>query len=309
MQRLSNGIIVAGVCFWTATWVGGGEQAATKDPAAESRPGLVSSENRAVIYGTPEYAAAVARPAGPIALAPGPQLFLDEYLIESAAGVTRKVLSPQRDPAIPNPIITGPEDRCFQPYFTVSRSPETGRYRIWYGAWRDDQSMGRSHIAYLESDDGIRWQRPAKILKDPADIQFGSEVLDEGRDFPDPARRYKYSWRHGGGLRIATSPDGFDFTPLSPAVVLPHSHDITNIWRDPLRNRYVATVSEMLQLEQMRELRRTTLQAVSDDLLHWSPKSIVLAADNRYDQGVLQFYAMNGYLVRGELVIGMVKNL
>lgn len=283
--------------------------AARKGVPAGTTASVASLANRAVIYGTPECTAATARPAGPIALGPGTHLFVDDYLIETSSGVTRKVLSPQRDPSIRNPIITGPEDRCFQPYFTVSRSPETGKYRIWYGAWRDDKSMGRSHIAYLESDDGIHWQRPAKILKDPADIQFGSEVLDEGTDFRNPAQRYKYSWWHGGGLRIATSPDGFRFTPLAPEVVLPHGHDITNIWRDPLRNRYVATVSEMLQLDHMREARRTTLQAVSDDLLHWSPKWIVLAADNRYDKDVLQFYAMNGYLVRGGLVVGMVKNL
>ena len=282
-----------------------GKQRLVTDPAAAGA-GLV---NRALIYGTPECAAATVRPVEPIPLGPGPHLLLDEYLIESSQGVTRRVASPPRDASLPNPIVTGPEDRCFQPYFTVSRSPETGKFRIWYGAWRDDQSMSRSHIAYLESDDGVHWKRPAKILKDPAEIQFGSEVLDAGPSGPDPARRYTYSWWHGGGLRIATSPDGFDFTPLSPQVVLPHGHDITNIWRDPIRNRYVATVSEMLQLEHMREQRRTTLQAVSDDLLHWSPKWIVLAADNRYDKDVLQFYAMNGYLARGELVIGMVKNL
>lgn len=265
--------------------------------------------NRALIYGTPEAAAATAPPDGPVTLGSGPHLLLDEYLIESSQGVTRRVTCPPRDAGVPNPLVTGPEDLCFQPYFTVSRSPETGKYRIWYGAWRDDQSMSRSHIAYLESDDGVHWKRPARILKDPAEIQFGSEVLDAGPHSPDPARRYTYSWWHGGGLRIATSPDGFDFTPLSPQVLLPHGHDITNIWRDPIRNRYVATVSEMLQLEHMREQRRTTLQAVSDDLLHWSPKWIVLAADNRYDKDVLQFYGMNGYLARGDLVIGMVKNL
>lgn len=275
------------------------------DPAATGA-GLV---NRALIHGTPECAAATGRPAEPIPLGPGPHLLLDEYLIGSSQGVSRRVMPPARDPDLPNPVVTGPEDRCFQPYFSVSRSPENGKYRIWYGAWRDDQSMSRSHIAYLESDDGVRWKRPAKILKDPAKIQFGSEVLDAGPSAPDPARRYTYSWWHGGGLHIATSPDGFDFTPLSPHVVLPHGHDITNIWHDPIRNRFVATVSEMLQLEHMGQQRRTTLQAVSDDLLHWSPKWIILAGDNRYDKDVLQFYAMNGYLARGDVVIGMVKNL
>ncbi len=283
----------------------GGKRRLAADPAATGA-GLV---NRALIYGTPECAAATVRPAEPIPLGPGPHLLLDEYLIESSPGVTRRMTPPPRDPNLPNPVVTGPEDRCFQPYFTVSRSPETGTFRIWYGAWRDDQSMGRSHIAYLESDDGVGWKRPAKILKDPAEIQFGSEVLDAGPNAPHPARRYTYSWWHGGGLHIATSPDGFNFTPLSPQVVLPHGHDIANIWRDPIRNRFVATVSEMLQLEHMGQPRRTTLQAVSDDLLHWSPKWIILAGDGRYDKDVLQFYAMNGYLARGDLVIGMVKNL
>ena len=264
--------------------------------------------NRAVVYGTPECAAATPRPAGPIALGPGPHLFLDEYLIEAGEGVTRKVTSPRRDAKIPNPIVTAKEDRCFQPFFTVSRAPETGRFRIWYGAWRDDRSASRSHIAYMESDDGIHWRRPTKIINDPGPLQFGSEVLDEGPG-GDASRRYKYSWWYGGGMRIAVSPDGFAFTPISPDVVLPHNHDITNIWRDPIRNRYVATVSEMLQLEHMTQRRRTTLQAVSNDLLHWDAKWIVLAADSRYDKDLLQFYAMNGYLARGELVIGLVKNL
>lgn len=269
----------------------------------------LSSANRALIYGTPEAVVGAGRPAGPIRLGPGPHLLLDEKLIESSEGITRRVNSPKRDTDIPNPIVTGPADRCFQPYFTVSRAPETGTWRIWYGAWREDKSMSNSHLAYMESDDGIHWRRPPKILKDPGPLQFGSEVLDEGPGAAEPAGRYKYSWWHSGGLRIAVSADGLDFSPLSPDVVLPHGHDINNIWRDPIRNRYVATVSEMLQLENMDQPRRTTLQATSQDLLHWTPKQIVLAGDKRYDKNVLQFYAMNGYLARGDLVIGLAKNL
>ena len=242
-------------------------------------------------------------------LKPGPHLLLDEYLIEAAEGLTRKVNPPARDPGLPNPIVTAKEDRCFQPYLTVSRSPETGAFRMWYGAWRDDKSMGRSRLAYLESDDGIHWKRPARILKDPGELQFGSEVLDEGPNCPGPSKRYKYCWWFGGGTRIAASPDGFAFTPLSPQVVLSHNHDISNIWRDPIRNCYVATISGMMRLEHMKQPRRTTMQATSDDLLRWSPKWLVLTADERYDKDVLQFYAMNGYLARGDLVIGMVKNL
>lgn len=279
----------------------------SRPATAPSPPGPLS--NRASIYGTPE-TTAVLRPRGsPIALKAGPHLFVDEYLIELSENVTRRIQQPARDPRLANPVVTGPLDRCFQPFFSVLRDPQSGRFRIWYGAWRDDKSPSASRIAHMESDDGIQWKRPPQVLADPAPIQFGSEVLDEGPHCSDPANRYKYGWWHGGGLRVAGSPDGFHFKPLAPGVVLAHDHDINNLWQDPIRKRYVATVSTVRELPQFKGGRRTTLQAVSDDLIHWSPARIVLAADDRYDRDITQFYAMSGFLARGELVIGLVKVL
>ena len=116
-------------------------------PAPSPAADLPQREGRAIIYGTPEYAAAMTRGERTITLRPGPHLFLDEYLIESSQNLTRQVQAPARDSKGTSPIITGKEDRCFQPYFTVSVSPETGKFRIWYGASRDDRSMGRYHLA------------------------------------------------------------------------------------------------------------------------------------------------------------------
>lgn len=265
--------------------------------------------NRSSVYGTPEAASASRRESGAIPLRTGPQLFVDDYLIESSENLMRKVVAPKRDPGVPNPVITGPEDRCFQPFFTVLKDAASGRFRAWYGAAKTDRALSASHIAYLESEDGIRWLRPARILEDPGPIQFGSEVLDEGPGFADASRRFKYGWWHGGGLHVAASADGLRFEPLAPEVVLAHDHDINNLWRDPLRNRYVATISSSRQTPHARGPRRTTLQAFSADLLHWSPAWVALAADDRYDKDFLQFYAMSGFLVRGDLVIGFVKAL
>ncbi len=278
------------------------------------RPASVPADplpNHATIYGTPEAAAAVASEQGkePIVLEPGPHLFVDDYLIETSRNLVRKVQQPARDPGIPNPLVTGKGDRCFQPFFSVLRDARTKRFRIWYGAWRDDKSTNASRIGHMESDDGIHWQRPAQLLDDPGPIQFGSEVLDEGPDFPDAANRYKYGWWYGGGLHVAGSADGLHFKPLAPGVVFAHDHDINSIWRDPVRGRYVVTASSSRELPQFKGKRRTTLQAFSDDLLHWSPASIVLAADDRYDKDITQFYAMSGFLARGGLVIGLVKVL
>ena len=78
----------------------------------------------------------------PVPVHPGPHLFIDDHLIESSCNSVRLVVQPARDYSLPNPLVTGSEDRCFQPFFTVLRSPETGRYRLWYGSWKDDQKEG-----------------------------------------------------------------------------------------------------------------------------------------------------------------------
>ncbi len=267
---------------------------------------VAGSGNTAAIY-SPASPAASAR--GPIELKPGPHLLLDDFLIESSSNIARKVNLPVRDPAIPNPVVTGREDGCFQPYMTVVRDAASKRFRLWYGVRTKDFNTGQSHIGYLESDDGIHWNRPHRVLPDPATIQFGVSVLDEGTWFPKPAERFKFAWYHGGGLRIATSPDGLAWTPLSPDVVLAHNHDITGLFWDPLRQRYVATVSFYITGPTWSGTRRVTKHSASNDLLHWSEPWLVLTPDDKLDEGETQFYAMDGYLARGDLIMGMVKVL
>lgn len=245
----------------------------------------------------------------PVPIHPGPHLLIDDYLIESSRNLTRKVNQPKRDPSIPNPLVTGKQDRCFQPYFTVLRNPKTSRFRIWYGASTTEKHMSRSHIGYMESQDGIHWIRPARMLKDPATIQFGCEVIDEGPDCLEPSKRYKFSWWFKGGLHIATSPDGLNFKPLVEWVVLHHNHDINNISWDPLRKCYVATVSTVTTGDKWSGSRRVTMQSFSKDLLHWRIPWYVLTPDDSIDEGETQFYAMSGFIVRGPLKIGMVKIL
>ncbi|MEW6360314.1 MAG: PA14 domain-containing protein [Planctomycetota bacterium] len=249
------------------------------------------------------------KPKEPIRLRSGPHLFLDDYLVESSRNVARGVNRPVRDPRIPNPIVTGKEDRNFQPFLTVLRDPKTMRFRMWYGIWKESKDIGSSHIGYMESEDGIHWIRPVRVLDDPAPIQFGNSVLDEGPDFPDPSKRYKLGWWKDGGLKIAVSPDGLNWTSLASYVVLRHNHDITNIFRDTLRNRYVATISVFTTSPLWNGMRRATMQSVSQDLLCWQTPWCVLAPVESVDEGQTQFYAMNGHIIRGDLWIGLVKVL
>jgi hypothetical protein len=246
----------------------------------------------------------------PTAIRPGPHLFIGDYLIESSQGVARQVVQPRRDPNIPNPLVTGLDDRNFQPYLTVLHDPDRqpNNFRIWYGARTDNYDMGGSHIGYLESVDGVNWIRPALIL-DPYPIQFGCSVVDRGPQYPNLVERYKYGYYYDGGLCIGVSPDGLTWQRLVPNPVLPHNHDITGIFWDVIRACYAATVSAYTTGSSWSGNRRVTMQSFSDDLIHWQVPWYVLTPDDSSDEGQTQFYAMDGYLVRGPLKIGMVKVL
>jgi hypothetical protein len=274
----------------------------TMKKGAEHVP-LTNANARVYMPGQP------AHTAEPIRLKPGPHLFIDDHLIESSTQVRRQVNMPVRDDAIPNPIVTGKEDGCFQPYMTILRDPDTNLFRIWYGRRTEDSNPGRSRIGYTESEDGIHWRRPARVLPEPGPIQFGISVIDEGPHFPDPSRRYKFGWYMDGGLKVAVSPDGLAWTPVTSGVVLPHNHDINSIAYDPVRARYVATISVYRGGETWTGNRRITMHSHSDDLVDWSIPHYVVLPDPEVDDGETQFYAMEGYLARGDLIIGMVKVL
>ncbi len=266
-------------------------------------------EDRSMIY-QPERGipGAVAEAESPLPAQPGPHLLLDDYLIAASHGVRRVVLPPRRDPALPNPLITGPTDRCMQPFFSVLRDASSGRSRIWYGAWREDRSTGRTQLATMDSPDGIHFIRPHRLCATP-EIQFGSSVLDRGATHPEAATRYIYSYWLEGGTRLLASADGFAWKPLVEGVVLPHDHDITGLSWDPLRQTYVATVSTYTTGAAWTGQRRTTLMSFSPDLQRWQTPWVVLAASSALDAGETQFYAMDGYLTRGSLRLGMVKVL
>jgi hypothetical protein len=251
------------------------------------------------------------RPAegNPIRLGPGPHMFLDDYLIAESRNLERRVHRPQRDSRIPNPLITGKEDECNGPYMTVIRDPAGGMYRIWYNTNKVKFQDGSSHVATMQSRDGIHWIRPHRVLADPGAFDFGSSVLDEGPGVSDPSSRYKLAWYSGGGLRLAVSSDGLDWKPWKSYAVIRHSHDITNIFYDGARRRYLATISVYNTGPNYSGQRRCTMQTASTDLLNWEKPWYVLRPDDRIEKDQTQFYAMCGYLQRGDLLIGLVKVL
>jgi hypothetical protein len=284
--------------------------------ASMSRAADVLSKASIYIPATTRRAADAAEP---ITLKPGPHLFIDDSLIAESCNVRRVVNRPERDERIGNPIVTGKRDGCFQPYMTVVSDLERGRFRIWYGARTPDFDPSQSRLGYMESDDALHWGG-ARVLETPY-VQFGASVLDEGPGSADPQRRFKFAWwapptppGGKGGMKLATSPDGLLWTQMkrpgaADDVILPHNHDIDGIFRDPVRNRYIAIASRHVTDPAWSGERRVTAQSVSDDLLEWKTPWRVLVPDPKREHEQTQFYAMDGFLSRGPLLIGMVKVL
>ena len=238
----------------------------------------------------------------PVTQSTGPHLFLDNFLIDTESGASRIVVPPVKHA---QPVVDGPTDKCFQPYVSVHRIPETGRFRIWYAV---PESAVQSHWATMESADGIHWERPHRVLDDPGHIQFGVSVLDDQGIDPDPRRRWKMGWYAHDGLQIAASADGLHWSKLAPGPVLRHNHDINHVYRDPVRNRYGAVVSQVVDDPEWGGPRRIPYHSESTDLIRWSrPRRIIHPEPD--ETGEVQFYAMGGVIARGDLLIGLVKVL
>src|SRR5205085_10763108 len=117
----------------------------------------------------------------PITLDSRHQLFLDDYLIASMKNVKRTVEQAQKHAK--NPLIWPTEsweDKLSTIYGSVIRDGE--KYRAWYKS-----GMG---VGYAESDDGIRWTKPALDL-----------VLIDGQ-------KTNLLWRKSGKTE---PPEGFPF--------------------------------------------------------------------------------------------------
>ncbi|MFC2084360.1 hypothetical protein ACFLS9_04820 [Bacteroidota bacterium] len=252
----------------------------------------------------------------PIKLNKGPHLFIDDYLIAEQSFLNRTVNNPEK---LPEPVIVAgmDNDQVWQPYLSVFRDPESGRFRMWYNTPIDTNEVSRCHIGYIESEDGINWIRPHKVLKDPHTIQFGVTVIDRGKDYPNPNERYVLGSYLKPGFRISTSPDGLNWTVISEDPVLLHNHDISSLHWDPLREHYFAPVSHRLSGfadpadTTWDDRRRIPHQSVSKDLKNWEEIWPIFKPKigAPIEKGETQFYSMSGVIVRGDLLIGLVKIL
>ena len=312
-SEIATAWVLALGLVWLTSSVNGAEATGESPATRPARVGPIYVEDGGGRAQSP-------RNAEPLLLKPGPQLFLDDYLIESSRNVSRRPVTLQRDPAIGNPIVTGAHlnggaegDRNFQPWLSILRDPQSGRFRIWYNIGIDS---GTSRIGYMESDDGIHWQRPHRELSKPDNVIFCDAVIDEGPAFQPPAERFKmafYSKAHRA--EIWASPDGLEWSFFSPGPA--PTNDIINLVRDAARGRYLLTHGAPTVPEDGYKghtqnskdtYRRLVGQSSSTDCRHWTPPHRIIMP-GKGDEGITEFYGVGGLLCRGDLIVGTLKVL
>jgi hypothetical protein len=255
-----------------------------------------------------------------------PQLFLDDYLIESMKGLKRVVQSPGR---LPNPVLDSKTFGTTQPYMTVLRDAKSDRFRIWYN--------NKAAVWHAESDDGITWRNPKSVWE--TSHCFGASVIDEGPSSGDPERRYKMAnWQatriredkpgDDGGMWVAFSADGLRWKsyeknpvlatwPEGYGKIVPHgAQDIIDVFYDPYQEHYAVALKTPAVKEDGfaqapragQSIRRLVGMSTSKDFIHWEkPWRILLP--NEKEEGLLEFYGMAGIHKRGGLFIGLVRVL
>jgi hypothetical protein len=198
---------------------------------------------------------------------PQKQLFLDDYLVASAANIFRRIHPAEKSRS--NPVIrqTEPwEDPFNILYGSVIRDGE--KYRAWY--------KSGPGVSYAVSDDGIHWIKPpldlVTINGAKTNILFrkiselkGSEALPYYHELfgvhkddrePDPSRRYKMGflsidWEYKGpregrfregqrrGLGVAGSPDGIHWKLIDSFASEAICDGATHWMFDPALGKYV----------------------------------------------------------------------
>jgi hypothetical protein len=253
----------------------------------------------------------------PVALSPGPQLFLDDHLIAGQRNVRRRLEQPRKHPRNPLIVPDRPwEKRFIELYGSVRYDPRSKKFRCWYLANEhkdgipdvpEEPRTAEYYTCYAESSDGIAWTKPPVGRE-----KFGSHeshnvvipgghgfsVLDEP-DEPDPARRFKGA----GGALFGFSPDGIRWATRDWLSAVGKNDTNTSVvrWND----EYLAFVRFQVPDSQWPAVMRGVGLCTSQDFDAWTPKSLVFTTDDADGYPWTQPYSL-AVTPYAELLIGIV---
>jgi hypothetical protein len=240
------------------------------------------------------------------------QLLFDDRFVAASRGLRREMGAavPRAEPVL---VPDRPwEAREVGKYNTVLREAD-GRFRMWYGAMLlgGSPKEGAGRLAYAESRDGLRWEKPSLGLVEfrgsrennlvaPALERQSLQGACVYRDARAPAaERYKLLTKFRAsdaelaagarnGLYAMHSPDGLRWSVYPGQPCSPVMCDTQNMffWDDRL-GRYAAytRVKETQKLDEAalaagRRGFRAIGRVTSPDFREWSAQELVLQADD-----------------------------
>ena len=220
------------------------------------------------------------------------QLFLDDTLIRSMAGLSRVLHQPQKVPG--NPLISRvPKESAawdagmFIGFSSILYDQREGLFKIWYSLHPGEGGDELARLCYATSRDGIRWRKPVlgmvesdgskrnNIVMPHSGVTSGV-FLDERE--PDPDRRYKmlHMWQ-GYKVYASHSAGGLNWTPYDrgrPVLFIPPGHDshMVPYW-DEFLGKYVAIVRDRTgRISEVRPDLTTDTRAVEKWRRLWDPR-------------------------------------
>ena len=252
----------------------------------------------------------------------GPQLFVDDYLIENMEKVTRTFHQARKHPN--NPILRGDgpgEEQYAIVYGSVL--PKDDEYWMYYYApnGKPENNWRTQRLAI--SKDGIHWTKPKLGLIELEGSKENNIVVSyqthmgfmeglepvEDPNPADPEKRYR-GYFFGGhwsqdtttkhkdrprGIYSAWSADGLHWhCSEEPSPELGH-HDRIGLCYDTLRNRWIAFTKENTKYGRERWL------SFSPDLQHWTTRQPLLRGTSDRDL----YY--NNCFVYGNMYLGLLQ--
>jgi len=158
------------------------------------------------------------------------QLLMDRHLIEREQGIALKLHCPTLRETVWR--IEKPWEGIVSWFPNVMK--DEGRYRMWYRAEQGDGEFGRTwdYTAYMESSDGICWERPNLGLIEfegskennllwplPGTVGRCVCAFKDGNPAAPPEERYKAIAQGTGGIKgivCMVSADGIHWRNLEP---------------------------------------------------------------------------------------------
>ncbi len=246
------------------------------------------------------------RPAT-VTLQPGvPNLFVDDWLIDTQSNLIRRL--GQVTKYEKNPVIAPEglwEETAAFPFGGGAYRLGEHDFRLWYNTyirWR--RGKDGTSCCYATSTDGRHWDKPRLGLVEVRGSRDNNVVFHTPMDNssvvydpadPKPERRFKMAVYRSGeqGTGVYVSADGLRWTEL-PNILVKDAGDRTSLWHDTVRHKYVL-FTRYSPLAPGRYIFRIE----SDDFETWGTPELILHWTEMDRVHGIQHYGADGFTYGG----------